>query len=103
MTVEWCITLVYRIIQFPKLLREDVSVSIIQSRDHILNMFDVQISEYAEKRFKRENVNVITNARVARIDKDKVVYRRKNAVDPQNAEESIPYGLCLWSTGIGKW
>lgn len=66
-------------------------------------MFDVKISEYAEKRFKRENVNVITNARVARIDKDKVVYRRKDASDPQHAEESIPYGLCLWSTGIGKW
>lgn len=84
------------------MLREDVSVSIIQSRDHILNMFDVKISEYAEKRFKRENVNVITNARVARIEKDKVVYRRKDAADPQNAEEAIPYGLCLWSTGIGK-
>ncbi|KAI9274556.1 pyridine nucleotide-disulfide oxidoreductase-domain-containing protein [Phascolomyces articulosus] len=84
---------------FPKLLREDVSVTIIQSRDHILNMFDVQISEYAEKRFKRENINVITNARVQRIEGDRVVYKYKGN-DHQEEEHSIPYGLCLWSTGI---
>ncbi|KAI9322892.1 hypothetical protein BX666DRAFT_1848999 [Dichotomocladium elegans] len=82
---------------FPKLLREDVSVSIIQSRDHILNTFDVKISEYAEKRFNREHVNVITNARVQRIEKDAVVFKRKAKDAP---EESIKHGLCLWSTGI---
>ncbi|KAI9493268.1 pyridine nucleotide-disulfide oxidoreductase-domain-containing protein [Zychaea mexicana] len=83
---------------FPKLLREDVSVTIIQSRDHILNMFDVRISEYAEKRFRRENINVITNARVQRIEDDKVVYKFKGKAD--EGTHDIPYGLCLWSTGI---
>lgn len=77
-------------------------MTIIQSRDHILNTFDVQISEYAEKRFEREGINIVTNARVARIDEDKVVYRLKNS-DPDNPEfKEVPYGVCLWSTGIGK-
>ena len=32
-------------------------------RDHILNTYSETISEYAEKRFKREHVDVIINAR----------------------------------------
>lgn len=86
---------------FPKLLREDITVSIIQSRDHILNTFDSSISEYAEKRFAREHINVITNARVVRIDPDKVVYRLKDkSPDDPSGYKVIPQGLCLWSTGI---
>ncbi|KAI8140727.1 pyridine nucleotide-disulfide oxidoreductase-domain-containing protein [Fennellomyces sp. T-0311] len=81
---------------FPRLLRQDVSVSIIQSRDHILNTFDVSISEYAEKRFKREKINVITNARVQRIEKDQVVYKDKKTGE----EYTIPFGLTLWATGV---
>lgn len=84
------------------MIREDISIHIIQSRDHILNTFDSKISEYAEKRFDRERVNVITNARVERVGKNEVVYKLKST-DPNNKEptyKSIPYGLCLWSTGI---
>lgn len=32
----------------PSLLRQDVSLHIIQSRDHILNTYSQKISEYAE-------------------------------------------------------
>ncbi|CEP19644.1 hypothetical protein [Parasitella parasitica] len=86
---------------FPKLVREDISIHIIQSRDHILNTFDSKISEYAEKRFDREHVNVITNARVARIENKEVVYKLKTG-DPKSepVTQKLPYGLCLWSTGI---
>lgn len=85
---------------FPKLLREDISVTIIQSRDHILNTFDVQISEFAERRFSRAQINVVTNARVSRIEPDKVIYKLTNT-DPPVFKE-VPYGLCMWSTGIGE-
>ncbi|KAI7908056.1 uncharacterized protein BX663DRAFT_492830 [Cokeromyces recurvatus] len=83
---------------FPGLIREEVSIHIIQSRDHILNTFDSKISEYAEKRFQRAHVDVITNARVVRIDDEKVVYRLKT--DEEDQTRKLPYGLCLWSTGI---
>lgn len=83
------------------MIREDISIHIIQSRDHILNTFDYKISEYAEKRFDREHVNVITNARVERIDKDEVVYKLKSSnPDDPVVYKKIPFGLCLWSTGI---
>ncbi|KAI8340440.1 pyridine nucleotide-disulfide oxidoreductase-domain-containing protein [Chlamydoabsidia padenii] len=88
---------------FPKSMRDDISLTIIQSRDHILNTFDSEISDYAENRFKRKNVNVVTNARVIRIEKDKVIYRPKSfggdgSVQPDEME--MDAGLCLWSTGI---
>ena len=34
----------------PKLLRDEIKVHIIQSRDHILNTYAEKISEYAEVR-----------------------------------------------------
>ncbi|KAG1141407.1 hypothetical protein G6F37_005482 [Rhizopus arrhizus] len=85
---------------FPELIREDVSIHIIQSRDHILNTFDGKISEYAEKRFERDHVNVITNARVDKIEPGKVVYKIKSKDGGQPELHSLPFGLCLWSTGI---
>ncbi|KAH8552361.1 hypothetical protein BGW37DRAFT_491624 [Umbelopsis sp. PMI_123] len=86
---------------FPKVLREQVSVTIIQSRDHILNTFDTSISNYAEKKFDREKIRIVTNARVKEVTENKVVYTVKNAEDPSNPEiHELPYGFCLWSTGI---
>jgi NADH dehydrogenase len=45
------------------LLGSQVQVHVIQSRDHILNTYSEKISEYAEKRFARNDVNVWTNTR----------------------------------------
>lgn len=33
---------------FPKILRNEISVHVIQSRGHILNTYDEALSEYAE-------------------------------------------------------
>ncbi|KAI9299059.1 FAD/NAD(P)-binding domain-containing protein [Neoconidiobolus thromboides FSU 785] len=80
-------------------LAEDVSIHIIQSREHILNTYDEQISKYTEKRFKDRNINIITNARVKELKEDSVVYTLKNDKGEVETYE-IPYGLVLWSTGI---
>lgn len=37
-------------------------MSIVQSRDHILNTYSEKISQYAEKRFAREDMRVVTSA-----------------------------------------
>lgn len=49
--------------QYPKLLRNELSLTVIQSRDHILNTYSEKISQYAEKRFKRSEIDVVINAR----------------------------------------
>ncbi|BEJ16244.1 hypothetical protein CspHIS471_0508490 [Cutaneotrichosporon sp. HIS471] len=84
---------------YPKLLKGDMSVTIIQSRDHILNTYSEKISEYAEKHFKREEIDVITNARVVEVT-DSCVRITVRGHDGELAEKEVPASLVLWSTGI---
>ncbi|KAJ3296133.1 hypothetical protein HK104_001941 [Borealophlyctis nickersoniae] len=85
---------------FPHLLEDSVQVSIIQSGDHILNTFSEAISIFAEQQLQRENINVITNARVIAVEKDKIIYKKKGVPPGEQDIFEIPFGLCVWSTGI---
>ncbi|GMG15768.1 unnamed protein product [Aspergillus oryzae var. brunneus] len=74
---------------FPKILRNEISVHIIQSRTHILNTYDEALSKYAEvSRF------------VPILRDDKVVFTQME--DGKPVLKEIPMGFCLWSTGVGK-
>ena len=44
-------------------IAENAKVTLVQSRDHILNTYDQTISDYTEKQFHSDNINLITNAR----------------------------------------
>ena len=50
----------------------------IQSREHILNTYSEKISEYAERKFSRDGVDLITNARVKKVEADKVIYSKSS-------------------------
>lgn len=82
---------------FPKICRKEVSIHIIQSRDHILNTYSEGISNYAESRFRRDGVNVVVNARVKEVWKDKVVYTLTEEVkdkDKDGKVGALPVMLC---------
>ncbi|MBW0486310.1 hypothetical protein O181_026025 [Austropuccinia psidii MF-1] len=81
---------------FPKLLASEVSIHLIQSRDHILNTYSEKISKYAENRFLRAEIETILNARVKEITPTSVTYATK----ADKREHIIPAGFVLWSTGI---
>lgn len=85
---------------YPKILRQEVSIHIIQSRSHILNTYDEKISEYAMERFKNDKINLLINSRVHEILPDKVIFNQKD-LNGNIEQKEISYGLCLWSTGIG--
>ncbi|WVR09457.1 hypothetical protein IAU60_006524 [Kwoniella sp. DSM 27419] len=87
---------------FPKLLSNEVKVTVVQSRDHILNTYSEKISQYAEKRFARNDVDVVINARVQEVMPEKVVLSIKNPKDKDAKPElkEIDAGFVLWSTGI---
>ncbi|KAG0258633.1 hypothetical protein BG011_003159 [Mortierella polycephala] len=82
---------------FPAIPPEEVQVNIIQSAGHILNTYDLKISEMTERKFKRDNIGVVTNARVAKVNPKSVIYKEKAT----GKEFEIPFGVCLWSTGVG--
>ncbi|KAF3935534.1 hypothetical protein ABW19_dt0201789 [Dactylella cylindrospora] len=86
---------------YPRILRNEVSVHVIQSRSHILNTYDEALSLYAEERFARDNVEVYTNARVSEVKHDVIVFSEKTE-DGKVMTKEIPYGLCLWSTGVSQ-
>ncbi len=85
---------------FPKLLRAKAKVHLIQSREHILNTYSEKISEYAEAKFARDAVDVIVNARVKRVEPDRVVYTVKDPETGKVGEKEVASGFTLWSTGI---
>ncbi|GES64403.1 NADH-ubiquinone oxidoreductase 64 kDa subunit [Aspergillus terreus] len=85
---------------FPKILRNEISVHIIQSRTHILNTYDEALSKYAEARFARDHVDVLTNARVKEVRDDKVIFTQME--DGKTVTKEIPMGFCLWSTGVAR-
>ncbi|KAF9526941.1 hypothetical protein CPB83DRAFT_769273 [Crepidotus variabilis] len=84
---------------FPKICREEVSIHLIQSREHILNTYSEAISTFAEEKFKRDEVNLVTSARVAGVTPTEVIYTHKNA-EGKTEQHSIPSNFVLWSTGI---
>ncbi|KAF1993309.1 hypothetical protein P154DRAFT_549644 [Amniculicola lignicola CBS 123094] len=87
--------------QFPKIIRNEISVHVIQSRGHILNTYDEVLSQYAEKRFAHDQVDIQTNARVKEVKPDRILYTQKDESGKVVTKE-IPMGFCLWSTGVAQ-
>ncbi|KAL2121621.1 hypothetical protein VTJ04DRAFT_5648 [Mycothermus thermophilus] len=86
---------------FPRVLRNEISVHLIQSRDHILNTYDETLSKYAEDRFRRDQVNVLTNSRVREVRPDSIIFTQKQG-DGSIVTKELPMGFCLWSTGVSQ-
>ncbi|KAF2180043.1 hypothetical protein K469DRAFT_293339 [Zopfia rhizophila CBS 207.26] len=86
---------------FPKILRNEVSVHVIQSRGHILNTYDEALSRYAEQRFAHDQVDVLTNARVKEVQSNKILFSQKEE-NGKIVTKEIPMGFCLWSTGVSQ-
>ncbi|CAK9135023.1 unnamed protein product [Ilex paraguariensis] len=78
-------------------VKDLVKISVIQSGDHILNTFDERISSFAEQKFQRDGIDVLTGCRVVSVS-DKLINLK---VKSTGVDTSIPHGMVLWSTGVG--
>ncbi|XP_057954348.1 external alternative NAD(P)H-ubiquinone oxidoreductase B1, mitochondrial-like isoform X2 [Malania oleifera] len=47
-------------------VKDLVKITVVQSGDHILNMFDDRISSFAEQKFQRDGIEVLTGCRVTK-------------------------------------
>ena len=81
--------------QFPSLIPL-VRVRMLQSQEHILNTYDAAISRYAEEKFRELRIELITNARVEGITANSLTFMDKIS----KLKKTIPFGVCMWSTGI---
>ncbi len=78
-------------LHFPRLLRNEISVHIIQSRSHILNTYDEAVSKYAEAHFARDQVEVLTNSRVSEVKPDRIIFTQKTE-DGTIITKELPMG-----------
>jgi NADH dehydrogenase FAD-containing subunit len=68
-------------------LHKHFKIVLVHSADHILSTFDKKISLYAEEKFRRDDIQVLTDTRVKSISDRSVVLFDKKA----NTETPFPY------------
>ncbi|XP_058220166.1 external alternative NAD(P)H-ubiquinone oxidoreductase B1, mitochondrial isoform X1 [Rhododendron vialii] len=78
-------------------VKDLVKISVIQSGDHILNTFDERISSFAEQKFRRDGIEVLTGSRVVNVSDKFINMKMKSSGEVF----SVPHGMVLWSTGVG--
>lgn len=78
-------------------VKDLVKITVIQSGDHILNSFDDRISSFAEQKFRRDGIEVLTGCRVLSVT-DKLINMKVKATGEGS---SINHGMVVWSTGVG--
>jgi len=75
-----------------------MSVSLVQSGDHLLNTYSQVISERTAEAFQDQHIDVIFNSRVTAVTEKTVDVMDKST----KAVRHVPYGTCIWSTGVGQ-
>jgi NADH dehydrogenase FAD-containing subunit len=58
--------------------------------------FDKRITQFAEEKFKRNGIDLKTNFKVVKVDDKNITM-----TNPATGEIAVPYGMAVWSTGIG--
>lgn len=82
---------------YPK-VKEAVKITLLEATDNILNMFDKRITAFAEDKFKRDGIDVKTGSMVVKVTDNEISTKElKNG----GGISTMPYGMVVWSTGIG--
>ncbi|XP_010035668.2 external alternative NAD(P)H-ubiquinone oxidoreductase B3, mitochondrial [Eucalyptus grandis] len=74
-----------------------VKITLLEAGDHILNMFDKRITAFAEQKFQRADINVKTGSMVVKVSEKEISIKERGT----GHIVSLPYGMAVWSTGIG--
>ncbi|MED6133225.1 External alternative NAD(P)H-ubiquinone oxidoreductase B2, mitochondrial [Stylosanthes scabra] len=79
-------------------IKDLVRITLLEAGEHILSMFDKRITSFAEDKFRRDGIDVKTGSMVVKVsDKEISTKEMKNGGEIT----TIPYGMAVWSTGIG--
>jgi len=79
---------------FPK-LKEEASVKLIDTHDHILSAFDRQIAQYATSHFRRSGIDLVLGCMVMKVEPGAVVVQQGKSTE----DKQVGYGTCIWTTG----
>eukprot|EP01023_Acetabularia_acetabulum_P034139 TRINITY_DN32055_c0_g1_i3.p1 TRINITY_DN32055_c0_g1~~TRINITY_DN32055_c0_g1_i3.p1 ORF type:complete len:342 (-),score=66.83 TRINITY_DN32055_c0_g1_i3:370-1395(-) len=81
---------------YPRLI-PFVRIRVIELMSHVLNMYDRKISEYTATQFNRNGIELVLNTKVSGVRDGYVTL-----VDKEQRDTEIPFGACVWATGIAK-
>ncbi|CAA0816191.1 External alternative NAD(P)H-ubiquinone oxidoreductase B4- mitochondrial [Striga hermonthica] len=81
---------------YPKLMNF-VQITLLEAGDHILNMFDKRITTFAMDKFGRDGIQVKVGSMVTKVGEKEISTKERAS----GQMVSIPYGMVVWSTGIG--
>ena len=73
-------------------LADDVRITLLEATSQLLSTFDAALREYTAKLFRRQHIQVRTGAIVKEVAATEVIL---------GDGSRVPYGLLVWSTGIG--
>ncbi|CAL9242319.1 unnamed protein product [Arabidopsis halleri] len=73
-----------------------VQITLLEAADHILTMFDKRITEFVEEKFSRDGIDVKLGSMVVKVSDKEICAKTKGG-----EVSTIPYGMIVWSTGIG--
>ncbi len=73
-------------------LAADVQITLLEATSQLLSTFDRALRDYTAKLFQRQRIDVRTKAIVEQVDATEIILEDSSRV---------PYGLLVWSTGIG--
>lgn len=77
-------------------VRDLVKISVIEASENILTMFDKRITQFAVEKFRRDGIDVKTGFKVIKVSEKDITMTNRST-----GEISVPYGMAVWSTGIG--
>lgn len=75
-------------------LKDLVSITVLDTMDHLLGAFDRELSEYTASHFAREGINVALGTMVKSVSDGELTVQRNGT------QEVMPFGTCVWATGI---
>lgn len=73
-------------------LMQYVKIVILEAGPSILSTFDAVLSNYTARLFRRQQIEILTNTPVVKVGAAAITL--KNGT-------TVPYGLLVWSTGVG--
>ncbi|CAL0303919.1 unnamed protein product [Lupinus luteus] len=72
-------------------------ITLLEAGDHILNMFDKRITDFAESKFFRDGIDVKLGSMVVNVSENEISAKERAT----GKVVSLPHGMVVWSTGIG--
>jgi NADH dehydrogenase FAD-containing subunit len=81
---------------FNRECKKYLRITIVEGMDRVLNAFDKEIAKYAEDKFRRNGVDVVTKTFVTGVTPGSIEF-----LDARTKERAVhPQGLVVWATGV---